>query len=196
MAIERQRIEEDLRGQIAGEVRCDDMFVQLYAGDASIYEIAPLGVVRPRTIDDVVATVRYAADNDIPLHPRGSGSGLAGESLGTGLVVDFSRYFRRVEEVAENSVRVQAGVVLDQLNESLAKFNRIFGPDPATSHVTTMGSVVALDAAGSRWPVYGSARDHVLSLEVVRANGDVVADVPGQRTTTRIDGARGSSLAT
>jgi FAD/FMN-containing dehydrogenase len=63
MDVERQHIEEDLRGQIAGDVRCDDLFVQLYASDASIYEIAPLGVVRPRTVDDVVATVRYAAAN-------------------------------------------------------------------------------------------------------------------------------------
>ena len=173
MDVEQQRIQEDLRGQLAGEVRCDDLFVQLYASDASIYEIAPLGVVRPRTVDDVVATVRYASANNIPLHPRGSGSGLAGESLGRGLVVDFSRYLRRVLEVGESTVRVQTGVVLDELNRQLAQIGRLFGPDPATSHVTTIGSVIALDGSGSHWPVYGSARSNVESLEVVLADGEL-----------------------
>ena len=174
MDVERQRIEEDLRGQLAGEVRCDDLFVQLYSSDASIYEIAPLGVVRPRNVEDVVATVRYAAANNITLHPRGSGSGLAGESLGRGLVIDFSRYMRRIIEISECTARVQAGVVLDQLNAKLACQGRVFGPDPAMSHVTTMGSVVAIDAAGSHWPVYGSARKHIRAMEVVLASGEVV----------------------
>ena len=93
---EQQRIEEDLRGLLQGDVRCDDLFTQLYASDASIYELRPLGVVRPRSLDDVVATVRYAAENHLPIHARGAGTGLAGESLGRGLVVDFSRYFRRI----------------------------------------------------------------------------------------------------
>ena len=179
MDSEQQRIEEDLRGQIAGEVRCDDLFVQLYASDASIYEVAPLGVVRPRTVEDVVATVRYAAANKISLHARGSGSGLAGESLGRGLIIDFSRYMRRVLEVSEleigeQTVRVQPGVVLDDLNRQLAATGRKFGPDPATSHVTTLGGVISIDGAGSHWPAYGSARQHVESLEVVLASGELV----------------------
>ena len=174
MDSEQQRIEEDLRGQIAGEVRCDDLFVQLYASDASIYEVAPLGVVRPRTVEDVVATVRYAAANKISLHARGSGSGLAGESLGRGLIVDFSRYMRRILEIGEQTVRVQPGVVLDDLNRQLAATGRKFGPDPATSHVTTLGGVISIDGAGSHWPAYGSARQHVESLEVVLASGELV----------------------
>jgi len=186
MDVERQRIEEDLRGQIAGDVRCDDLAVQLYASDASIYEIAPLGVVRPRTLEDVVATVRYAAENQISLHARGSGSGLAGESLGSGLIVDFSRYMRRILEVSETSVRVQAGVVLDDLNSRLSHQRRVFGPDPATSHVTTLGGVISVDASGSHWPAYGSARGRVESLQVVLANGELtnlsLHDVPSSPT--------------
>ncbi len=174
MDVEQKHVEEDLRGQIAGDVLCDDLHVQLYASDASIYEVRPLGVVRPRSLDDVVATVHYAAEHGISLHPRGSGSGLAGESLGRGLIVDFSCYFRRIVATEETCVHVQAGVVLNRLNAHLARHNRLFGPDPAMSHVTTMGSVVALDAAGSRWPRYGSARDHLLSMQVVLADGEVV----------------------
>ncbi|TWU25662.1 anaerobic glycerol-3-phosphate dehydrogenase subunit C [Bythopirellula polymerisocia] len=188
MEVERQRIQEDLRGQIAGDVYCDDLYVQLYASDASIYEISPLGVVRPRNVEDVVATVKYAAANEIPLHARGSGSGLAGGALGRGLVVDFSRYLRKVLMVDEETVRVEAGIVLDDLNRHLASRGRYFGPDPATKQVTTIGSMVALDASGSHWPVVGSARRHVKSLQVVMADGDVkelgLHNIPLKEATT------------
>src|SRR3954468_13640390 len=168
---DQQRIEEDLRGLVQGEVRCDDVFTQLYATDASIYELRPLGVVRPRTVDDVAAVVRYAAENHLPLHARGAGTGLAGESLGRGIVVDFSRYFRRIIADDHTRVRVQPGVVLESLNRYLCRSGRLFGPDPAMRSVTTMGSVVAVDAAGSHWPRYGSARRHVEELQVVLADG-------------------------
>ena len=173
MDVEQQRIEEDLRGQIAGDVRCDDLFLQLYASDASIYEVSPLGVVRPRNVEDVAATVRYAAANKIPLHARGSGSGLAGESLGRGLILDFSRYMRRIVKIDDDTVRVQSGVILDQLNNQLVPHGRVFGPDPATSHVTTIGGTISVDGSGSRWPVYGSARQQIVSLEVILANGSI-----------------------
>ncbi|HEX5471382.1 MAG TPA: anaerobic glycerol-3-phosphate dehydrogenase subunit C [Lacipirellulaceae bacterium] len=168
---DQQRIEEDLRGLVHGDVRCDDVFTQLYATDASIYEQRPLGVVRPRTIDDVVAIVRYAAENQLPLHARGAGTGLTGAALGRGIVVDFSRYFRRILGDDEDQLRVQPGVVLDSLNRYLQRSGRLFGPDPAMRSVTTMGSVLAVDAAGSHWPRYGSARHHVESLQIVLADG-------------------------
>jgi len=170
---ERERIQDDLRGLIDGDVRCDDIFVQLFATDASLHQVRPLGVVRPRTATDVAACARYAADNGIPIHPRGAGTGLAGESLGPGLVVDFSRYMRRVVETQADEVRVQPGVVLHGLNRHLATIGRQFGPDPATAHVTTMGSVISLDAAGSRWLRFGSTRQHVKSLEIALSDGSL-----------------------
>src|SRR5580704_1519976 len=171
---ERERIKDDLRGLVKGDVRCDDVFLQLYASDASIFEIRPTAVVRPRSLADVVAVVRYAAENKLPIHPRGAGTGLAGESLGTGIVVDFSRYMRRILRTDDDTVRLQPGVVHARLNEHLRAQGRQFGPDPAMSIVTTMGSVVALDAAGSHWLKYGSARQHVRSLQIVLANGEVM----------------------
>lgn len=171
---DQQRIEEDLRGLLQGDVRCDDIFTQLYASDASIYELRPMGVVRPRSVDDVVATVRYAAENHLAIHARGAGSGLAGESLGRGLVMDFSRYFRRILADDGDRVRVQPGVVLDSLNRYLGRSGRLFGPDPAMRSVTTMGSVVAIDAGGSHWPRYGSARRHVEELQIVLADGTLL----------------------
>ncbi len=187
MSPDQQRIEEDLRGLVAGDVRCDDLFTQLYACDASIYELRPLGVVRPRSVKDVVATVRYAAENHLPIHARGAGSGLAGESLGRGLVLDFSRYFRRIVADDGDRVRVQPGVVLSSLNRYLARTDRVFGPDPAMRHVTTLGSVVAIDAGGSHWPRYGSARSHVAELEIVTAEGQVLRVSRHPIETTKSD---------
>ncbi len=171
---ERERIQADLRGLLRGEVYCDDLFVQMYANDASIYEIRPLGVVRPWGLSDVVACVEYAAENSIPIHARGAGTGVAGESLGPGLMIDFSTHMRRVLEITEDTVRFQPGIVLAQLNNHLKKHNRMFGPDPATRRVTTMGSVLAIDGGGSHWPAYGTARDHVVRLQVVLADGSVL----------------------
>ena len=171
---EQVRIKEDLSGLLAGDVLCDDLFLQLYASDASVYEIRPLAVVRPRNIGDVTACVQYAAEHKIPIHPRGAGTGLAGESLGDGIVVDFSRYMNRIGTVTKHTATVQPGVVHAALNTQLAKQGRLFGPDPAMSSVTTMGSVLAIDASGSHFLKYGSARRYVRSLRVVLADGNVV----------------------
>jgi FAD/FMN-containing dehydrogenase/Fe-S oxidoreductase len=168
---QRERIQADLRGLLAGEVLCDDAAVEMYASDGSVYQVRPLGVVRPRGVADVQAAVQYAAEQSLPIHARGAGTGLAGESLGPGLVIDFSRFMRRIVSVEGETACVQPGVVLGQLNRYLAAFGRQFGPDPATGGVTTMGSVLALDNSGSNWLRYGSARRHVLNLQVVLADG-------------------------
>jgi FAD/FMN-containing dehydrogenase/Fe-S oxidoreductase len=171
---ERARIQADLRGLVDCEVLCDDLTLQMYASDASIYQVRPQGVVRPRNVSDVTSCVQYAADHGLSIHARGAGTGLAGESLGGGLVLDFSVYMRRILEVGDDYVRVQPGVVLAQLNRHLAERQRLFGPDPSTRSVTTMGSVLALDGSGSHWPIYGSARNHVRRLQLVLADGTVI----------------------
>ena len=171
---ERERIQADLRGLLNGNVHCDDLYVQLYASDASIYEIPPLGVVQPRGLSDVVACVEYAAENGLSIHARGAGTGLAGESLGPGLVLDFSHFMRRILQWDGERIRIQPGVIHGQLNRFLGRFGRVFGPDPATGVVSTMGSVISLDGAGSRWLKYGSARGLVESLQVVLSDGTVI----------------------
>ena len=107
---QRERIQADLRGLLAGEVFCDDAFTLMYASDASVYQMRPLGIVRPRGQADVQATLKYAAENSLPIHARGAGTGLAGESLGPGLVVDFSRAMRRILSFGESTVTIQPGV--------------------------------------------------------------------------------------
>jgi len=171
IALQRERIQDDLRGLVSGEVRCDDIRLQLYASDGSIYEIRPAAVVQPRSVAEVVACVQYAAEQEIPIHARGGGTGTAGGSIGQGVVLDFSKYLRRVLRLAGDSVRVQAGVVHERLNAQLRPWGRQFGPDPVRSDVTTLGSMIAADAMGSRWLKYGSTGRHVRSLQIVTAEG-------------------------
>ncbi len=181
---ERERIQADLRGLLDGDVQCGEVFVQMYATDASVYEIPPVGVVRPRGLSDVVATVQYAAENHIPLHARGAGTGLAGESLGSGLILDFSHSMRRILTCDAETVRLQPGVVCAQLGRFLADRGRIYGPDPAMRNVSTMGGILAIDGSGSHWMGYGAACDTIESLQLVLADGSVIEVDRRQLETT------------
>ncbi|MHC5544575.1 FAD-binding oxidoreductase, partial [Singulisphaera rosea] len=115
----RARIHDDLRGILGGDLLFEPLRRASYAHDAGLYEVDPLGVVVPRTEQDVVGVLRYASENLIPVHPRGAGTGASGGVLGPGLVLDLSRYFRRIIAIESERVVVQAGVVLDVLNAQL-----------------------------------------------------------------------------
>jgi FAD/FMN-containing dehydrogenase/Fe-S oxidoreductase len=171
---ERKRIEEDLRGIVAGDVLCDDVGRGLYATDGSLFETWPQAVVRPRSTEDVAATVRWAAEHGIPIHPRGGGSSLAGGSLGAGIVIDCSRFMRRILETGGDVVRVQPGVVAAQLEAHLAARARTFGPDPANAVATTVGGMIGRDSSGSRFLRHGAVRDRIVSVEAVLADGTLV----------------------
>jgi FAD/FMN-containing dehydrogenase/Fe-S oxidoreductase len=175
MDTERQRIQDDLRGIVQGDVLCDRPSIQLYASDASIYQLAPVGVVRPRSTADVIATVKYAGQHDLSLHPRGAGTGIAGESLGRGIILDFSRYMRRIEIHPDAATfNVQSGAVLAEVNQMLRGRGRWYGPDPITRSITTMGSVLATNASGSHYLRSGSSRDTVESMRVVTIDGNLL----------------------
>ncbi len=122
-----------LRPRIAGDLRLDAMSRALYATDASMYQIEPVGVLLPRHPDDIQAAVEEAARFGIPVLPRGSGSSLAGSAVGAALVIDTSLHLHGIGPVdAEaRTVTVQPGVVLDTLNAHLASYGLEFGPDPA-----------------------------------------------------------------
>jgi len=168
---QRKRIVEDLTSVLQGDVRCDALTVAMYASDASLYEITPLGVVYPRSQEDVTAVARYASEFNIPLVARGAGTGVAGQAIGNGLIIDFSRFMRRIVSIGSDTIRVQPGIVRDRLNTVLKEHGRYFPPDPANTSVTTIGSMLAIDAAGSHAVRIGSTRDHVQSLEVTLADG-------------------------
>ena len=170
---ERERIQADLRGLVKGDVRCDDVFTQLYACDASIYEIIPAGVVMPRDIDDCVAVVKACREHGVPIVPRGAGTGLTGGAVGSGLQVDLSRHMNAVLDLdlPGRRVRVQPGVVLDELNAQLAPHGLQFAPDVATSSRATVGGMIANNSSGARSIVYGKTIDHVMELEVLLSDG-------------------------
>jgi FAD/FMN-containing dehydrogenase/Fe-S oxidoreductase len=157
------------------EVRFDNLTRQLYATDASIYQIEPEGVAFPRSAEQASAVIRAAADAGVSVTPRGAGTSLSGGAIGEGLIVDFSRYNRQITglDIDRRTIRVGAGVVLDQLNTHLKPHGLCFGPDVATSDRATLGGMIANNSSGAHVPVFGTTADHVVSLEIVMADGRV-----------------------
>src|SRR5437764_1430946 len=157
------------------EVAFDDLTRQLYATDASLYQLEPAAVAFPRSARQASSIIMAAADANVPVTPRGAGSGLSGGAIGDGLIVEFSRYNRQVTDLnlEARTVRTGAGVVLDQLNGFLNPHGFCFGPDVATSSRATIGGMIANDSSGARVPVYGTTADHVISQELVMADGSI-----------------------
>ena len=164
-----------LEGDTTAEVRFDDVSRALYATDASVYRITPLGVVVPRTIDDLVAIVRLCARHGCPLTVRGGGTSQSGQTIGEGLVVDTSKYLNRVLEVnvEERWARVEPGIVLDELNASLRPHGLRFAPDVSTASRATVGGMMANNSSGARSVLYGKTIDHVIDQDVVLADGSL-----------------------
>ena len=165
---------EELKRLVDGEVRFDDVTRALYSTDASIYRIEPIGVVLPRTADDVIAVVETAARHGVPVLPRGGGTSLAGQTVGHAVVMDFSKYMRHVVEVnvEERWVRTQPGIILDELNRHLAPDGLHFAPDPSTSNRGNVGGALGNNSCGAHSIVYGKTVDNVIGLETVLSNGD------------------------
>src|SRR2546423_6137143 len=157
------------------EIAFDDLTRQLYATDASLYQLEPAAVAFPRSGQQASSVIMAAADASVSVTPRGAGSGLSGGAIGDGLIVDFSRTNRQITDLdlEARTVRTGAGVVLDQLNAFLKPHGFCFGPDVATSSRATIGGMIANDSSGARVPVYGTTADHVVSQEVVLADGRI-----------------------
>jgi FAD/FMN-containing dehydrogenase/Fe-S oxidoreductase len=162
--------------QTGCDTRFDNLTRQLYSTDASIYQIEPLGVAFPRDAQQASAVIHAAANASVPVTPRGAGTSLVGNAIGDGLIVDFSRHNRQITDFdrEKRSVRIGAGVVLDQLNDFLKPHGFCFGPDVATSSRATLGGMIANNSSGARCPIYGTTADHVMSLEIVLADGRIV----------------------
>jgi FAD/FMN-containing dehydrogenase/Fe-S oxidoreductase len=161
--------------QTGCDARFDNLTRQLYATDASIYQIQPVGVAFPKSAEQAGLVIHAAADAGLSVTPRGAGTSLVGNAIGEGLIVDFSRHNRQIVDLdlEKRSVRVGAGVVLDQLNEFLRSHGFCFGPDVATSSRATLGGMIANNSSGARCPIYGTTADHVMSLEIVMADGRI-----------------------
>jgi FAD/FMN-containing dehydrogenase len=159
-----------------GEVYFDGRARGMHATDASHYQMMPTCVVVPRDEADCVAAVEIAGRFGVPITPRGGGTSLSGQTFGTGMVIDTSKYMDQVLEVNADQqwARVQPGVVRDRLNAHWPRMGCILAPDPATGNRATMGGMIGNNASGTRSLVYGKTIDHLLACKVVLSDGTVM----------------------
>ncbi|MER6356149.1 FAD-linked oxidase C-terminal domain-containing protein [Streptomyces sp. NPDC001634] len=170
--------------ELDGEVAFDDYTRHLFARDASMYSITPMGVVFPRHAGDVAATVAAAAEHGVPVVPRGAGTSLAGQTIGPGLVLDLSRHMNRILQIDPDNrtAHVEVGVVQDQLNRAAAPQGLMFGPDTSTSNRATIGGMIGNNSAGSGSVRYGMTIDHVRELDVVLSDASLAHLAPVNET--------------
>jgi FAD/FMN-containing dehydrogenase/Fe-S oxidoreductase len=163
-------------------VAFDNLTRQLYATDASHYQIEPLAVAFPKDSKQASSVIQAAVQGGVSIIPRGAGTGLVGGAIGEGLVIDFSRHNRQITDFdpERRTVRVGPGVVLDQLNNFLQPEGFRFGPDVATSARATLGGMIANNSSGSHVPFYGTTADHINELEIAIGDGRVLKIGPGQ----------------
>ncbi len=166
---EREELAELLRQRTNGEVRFDPFSRVLYSTDASIYQMEPVGVVIPRSVEDVQAVMEVARESRVPVLPRAGGTSLAGQTVNHAIVVDFSKYLNQVLEVnrEESWVRVQPGIVLDQLNRQLAQHGLQYAPDPTTSNRACVGGGIGNNTCGAHSVIYGKTLDHVMEVDAI-----------------------------
>lgn len=188
---------QSLQQRLAGDFYFDALMRGLYATDASIYRETPLAVAYPKHADDIKTLIAFARENRFSLIPRSAGTSLAGQCVGSGIVVDISRYMNKVLEInaEEGWVRLQPGVIRDELNHILKPYGLFFGPNTSTSNRCMLGGMVGNNSCGTTSIVYGSTRDHVLALDVLLSDGAEArfskmspAELDSKRKATGLEG--------
>jgi FAD/FMN-containing dehydrogenase/Fe-S oxidoreductase len=165
-----------LEETLEGDIYSDIVSRLIYATDASSYRELPVAVCCPAGEDDIRKIVRFASGNGISVIPRAAGTSLAGQVVGSGIIVDVSRYMNSIIELnpEEKWVRVQPGVILDELNQYLLPHGLFFGPETSTSSRCMMGGMVGNNSCGARSLIYGSTREHTLEVKAVLSDGSSV----------------------
>jgi len=164
---------KQLRSRLDGEVFTDNIRLTMYSTDASDYRERPMAVVYPRHDADIRELIRFANEEKITLIPRAAGTSLAGQVVGNGVVVDISRYMNQILEINEKErwVRVQPGVILDELNVALKHTGLFFGPETSTSNRSMLGGMIGNNSCGLHSIVHGTTRDHTISINAVLSDG-------------------------
>jgi len=173
--VDRGGLVTDLEKLIDGDVRFDEYTRQLYATDASIYEVTPVGVVFPTSTADVAAVVEYCAERGIPVLPRGGGTSLAGQTVNEAVVLDLSRHMDALVsyDAGERRARAQPGITLGELNDTLADDSLKFAPDPAWGDKSVLGGAIGNNSTGAHSLQYGKTDAYVEECEAVLADGTV-----------------------
>src|SRR3954468_22553968 len=164
---------QQLATQLKGELYFDNTMRILYATDASAYREMPLAVAVPKTIDDIKKLISFARKEKTSLIPRTAGTSLAGQVVGNGIVVDVSKNFTQILELnkEEHWVRVQPGVIRDELNMFLKPHGLFFGPETSTANRAMIGGMVGNNSCGSNSVVYRSTREHLLEVKALLSDG-------------------------
>jgi FAD/FMN-containing dehydrogenase/Fe-S oxidoreductase len=159
--------------QLDGELRYDNITRTIYSTDASVYKEVPVAVIWPKGVSDLKKIIQFANNEKISITARAAGTSLAGQVVSSGIIVDISRYMKKIIEVNKEEmwVRVEPGVVLDELNLKLREYGLFFGPETSTSSRCNIGGMVGNNACGSHSIIYGSTRDHTSELKVLLSNG-------------------------
>ena len=167
---------QDLNDQLQGTLYYDDTMRRLYATDASAYRELPDAVAIPKSVDDLKLLIAFANEQAIPLIPRTAGTSLAGQVVGKGIIVDVSKHFTDILEVnkEEQWVRAQPGVIRDELNLHLKSYGFLFGPETSTANRAMLGGMIGNNSCGSNSVVYGSTRDHLISVKGLLSDGSEV----------------------
>jgi FAD/FMN-containing dehydrogenase/Fe-S oxidoreductase len=173
LTIDAAALEAEIRSGVAGEVRFSGGDRGLYASDASNYRMIPIGVVLPRTEDDVLHTLEACRKFGAPIVARGGGTGIPGQSVNTAVLLDFSKYMNAIVELdpERRVARVQPGIVLDELRKAASPHGLTFGPDPATHNRCTLGGMIGNNSCGIHSVMAGETVDNIDSLLVVTADG-------------------------
>ncbi len=164
---------EKLTGQIKGSLHTDDLHKMMYATDASVYKAHPMAVAYPMDEQDIIAIIRHCQKHGIPVIPRATGTSLAGQCVGTGIIIDISRYMTKIYSVDKKrkEVTVDPGVIRDDLNRHLEDYGLLFGPNTSTANRATIGGMIGNNSCGSTSITYGVTRDYVKEMEVILSDG-------------------------
>ncbi len=167
---------KELQSNFQGEIYLDHSHKILYATDASAYRELPIAVSIPANMQDLKPLVLFADKHQLSLIPRTAGTSLAGQVVGQGIIVDLSKYFTRILEINKDEkwVKVEPGVVLDELNAEVAKHGLFFGPETSTANRCMMAGMVGNNSCGAHSLIYGSTRDHTLEINAILSDGSEV----------------------
>src|SRR5688572_22777710 len=165
---------QQLAKDLEGDLYFDNTMRVLYATDASAYREMPLAVAIPRNVDDIKKLITFASQHKTSLIPRTAGTSLAGQVVGSGIIVDVSRTFTKILEINtdEKWVRVQPGVIRDELNLFLKEYGLYFGPETSTANRAMIGGMVGNNSCGSNSVVYGSTREHLIEVKALLSDGN------------------------
>ncbi|MFB6109629.1 MAG: FAD-binding and (Fe-S)-binding domain-containing protein [Halodesulfurarchaeum sp.] len=174
--VERPALAAALRERVDGEVRFDEYTRQVYATDASIYQVVPIGVVKPAGTEDVAAVLEYCSEQGIAVLPRGAGTSLAGQTTNEAVVLDFKAHMHEVLSIdpEAGTARAQPGVTLAELNDAVADHDLQYAPDPAWGEKSVLGGAIGNNSTGAHSLRYEKADAYLESAEVVLASGEVV----------------------